>query len=94
MGCDEAGKQHTKSFEGRSTQNGWSPRKGRKLVRGGWIDPLAGKVTFAAFRNMTSRLAPSTIDTRFTIVRGVFRAAVADRLIARDPTAGVVRRTP
>ncbi|MCR1781903.1 site-specific integrase [Nocardioides carbamazepini] len=41
-------------------------------------------------KNMTSRLAPTTIDTRFTIVRGVFRAAVADRLIASDPTVGVV----
>ena len=41
-------------------------------------------------KNMSSRLAATTIDTRFTIVRGVFRAAVADRLIARDPTAGVV----
>ena len=39
---------------------------------------------------MTARLAPTTIDTRFTIVRGVFRAAVADRLIASDPTVGVV----
>ena len=39
---------------------------------------------------MTARLAPTTIDTRFTIVRGVFRTAVADRLIASDPTAGVV----
>ena len=35
-------------------------------------------------------LAPTTIDTRFTIVRGVFRAAVADRIIAHDPTVGVV----
>lgn len=41
-------------------------------------------------KNMTARLAPTTIDTRFTIVRGVFRAAVADRLIASDPTMGVV----
>jgi integrase len=41
-------------------------------------------------KNMTARLAPTTIDTRFTIVRGVFRAAVADRLIAGDPTLGVV----
>jgi integrase len=41
-------------------------------------------------KNMTARLAPTTIDTRFTIVRGVFRAAVADRLIASDPTVGVV----
>ena len=39
---------------------------------------------------MLATLAPTTIDTRFTIVRGVFRAAVADRLIASDPTVGVV----
>jgi integrase len=41
-------------------------------------------------KGMTATLAPTTIDTRFTIVRGVFRAAVADRLIASDPTVGVV----
>ena len=41
-------------------------------------------------KQMTTTLAPSTIDTRFTIVRGLFRAAVADRLIASDPTVGVV----
>lgn len=41
-------------------------------------------------KQMMAVLAPSTIDTRFTIVRGVFRAAVADRLIAHDPTVGVV----
>ena len=39
---------------------------------------------------MTTKLAPTTIDTRFTIVRGVFRAAAADRLIPGDPTIGVV----
>lgn len=33
--------------------------------------------------------APTTIKTRFVIVRSVFRAAVADRVIATDPTAGV-----
>ncbi len=39
---------------------------------------------------MAVNLAATTIDTRFTIVRGVFRAAVADRLIPTDPTMGVV----
>lgn len=39
---------------------------------------------------MVSYLAPTTIDTRFTIVRGVFRAAVADRIIPSDPSIGVV----
>lgn len=131
---DEAGKQHTKSFNRQSDAKRWVATEEAKVVRGDWIDPSAGKVTFAAFygdwaprqvwlsntrenadlataqvtfgdlplrairrshieawvKNMTARLAPTTIDTRFTIVRGVFRAAVADRLIAGDPTIGVV----
>jgi integrase len=41
-------------------------------------------------KQMSATLAPTTIDTRFTIVRGVFRAAVADRLIPSDPSVGVV----
>ncbi len=41
-------------------------------------------------KQMSATLAPTTIDTRFTIVRGVFRAAVADRLIPNDPSVGVV----
>lgn len=41
-------------------------------------------------KQMSAGLAPTTIDTRFTIVRGVFRAAVADRLIPSDPSIGVV----
>ena len=131
---DEAGKQHTKSFKRQVDAKRWVATEESKVVRGDWIDPAAGKVTFAAFyadwaprqvwlsstrenadlatagvtfgemplrsirrshveawvKHMTARLAPTTIDTRFTIVRGVFRAAVADRLIASDPTVGVV----
>jgi integrase len=34
-------------------------------------------------------IAPGTIKTRYNNVRGVFRAAVRDRLIARDPTEAV-----
>ena len=34
--------------------------------------------------------APTTIKTRFVIVRSVFRAAVSDRVIARDPSIGVI----
>lgn len=131
---DEAGKQHTKSFKRQVDAKRWVATEESKVVRGDWIDPAAGKITFATFytdwaprqvwlsstrenadlatagvtfgdmplrsirrshveawvKNMTARLAPTTIDTRFTIVRGVFRAAVADRLIASDPTMGVV----
>jgi integrase len=38
---------------------------------------------------MSTRLAASTIKTRFLSVRSVFRAAIRDRLIATDPTVGV-----
>jgi integrase len=38
---------------------------------------------------MSAKWAPTTIKTRFVIVRSVFRAAVADRVIAADPTDGV-----
>ncbi|KQY55756.1 integrase [Aeromicrobium sp. Root495] len=41
-------------------------------------------------KEMSERLAPTTIKTRFVIVRSVFRAAVADRVIASDPCLGVV----
>ncbi|WP_319804511.1 tyrosine-type recombinase/integrase [Nocardioides malaquae] len=38
---------------------------------------------------MSAKWAPTTIKTRFVIVRSVFRAAVADRVIAADPSDGV-----
>lgn len=40
-------------------------------------------------KQMTATLAPTTIETRFVIVRSVFRAAVGDKLITDDPCAGV-----
>ncbi len=131
---DEAGKQHTKSFKRKIDASRWVTTEEAKVVRGDWVDPNAGRVTFASFysdwaprqvwlsstrenadlaasgvsfaemplrsirrshieswvKQMTAKLAPTTIDTRFTIIRGVFRAAVADRLIPSDPTIGVV----
>lgn len=47
-------------------------------------------------KSMSDGWAPTKIKTRFVIVRSVFRAAVADHLIAADPTVGVAlprRRT-
>ena len=38
---------------------------------------------------MAVNRAPTTIKTRFVIVRSVFRAAVSDRVIANDPSIGV-----
>lgn len=130
---DEAGKQHTKSFKRQIDAKRWVATEEAKVVRGDWVNPAAGKVTFSAFyadwsprqvwlsstrenadlaiagvtfgemplrsirrshveswvKAMSTSLAASTIDTRFTIARGVFRAAVADRLIPSDPTVGV-----
>lgn len=131
---DEAGKQHTKSFKRQIDAKRWVATEEAKVVRGDWVNPAAGKVTFAAFyadwatrqvwlsntrenadlvvagvtfgdiplrtirrshieawvKHMAARLAATTIDTRYTIIRSIFRAAVADQLIARDPTDGVV----
>jgi hypothetical protein len=114
---DEAGKQHTKSFKRQIDAKRWIATEEAKVVRGDWVNPAAGKVTFAAFyadwsprqvwvsstrenadlaiarvtfaemplrsirrshvegwvKKMSGVLAPTTIDTRFTIVRGVFR---------------------
>jgi integrase len=38
---------------------------------------------------MSTTLAASTIKTRYVIVRSAFRAAVADKVIASDPSAGI-----
>jgi integrase len=40
-------------------------------------------------KTMSIELAPTTIKTRYVIVRSVFRAAVADRIIASDPSEGI-----
>lgn len=41
-------------------------------------------------KSMDSSLAPGTVKTRFNNVRNVLRAAVRDRMIASDPSEGVV----
>lgn len=131
---DEAGKQHTKSFKRQVDAKRWVATEEAKVVRGDWVNPAAGKLTFSAFyadwasrqvwlsntrenadlaasgvtfggmslrsirrshveawvKHIAASLAATTIDTRFTIIRSVFRAAVADQLINRDPTDGVV----
>jgi hypothetical protein len=44
-----AGKQHTKSFKTQIDAKRWVATEESKVVRGDWIDPAAGRVTFAAF---------------------------------------------
>ena len=46
---DEVGKQHTKSFKRQIDAKRWVATEEAKVVRGDWIDPSAGKITFAAF---------------------------------------------
>ncbi len=43
----------------------------------------------AWIKTMAEGWAPTTIKTRFVIVRSVFRAAVSDRVIVSDPSIGV-----
>ena len=43
----------------------------------------------AWIKTVAAAWAPTTVKTRFVIVRSVFRAAVSDRIIANDPSVGV-----
>ena len=43
----------------------------------------------AWIKTVATAWAPTTVKTRFVIVRSVFRAAVSDRIIANDPSIGV-----
>jgi integrase len=81
----------------------WAPRQLWVPSTRANADLATGSVTFAdlpmkAIRRshveawvmtMSTQWAPSTTKTRFVIVRSVFRAAVADRVISSDPSLGV-----
>jgi integrase len=81
----------------------WAPRQLWVPSTRANADLATGSVTFAdlpmkAIRRshveawvkaMSTQWAPSTIKTRFVVVRSVFRAAVADRVIGTDPSIGV-----
>ncbi|SER80272.1 Site-specific recombinase XerD [Pedococcus cremeus] len=134
------GKQYQRTFKRQAEAQRWLRDQVASLDRGAWIDPSAGRITFADyFARWSARqvwtdgthkamslavrstpfgdvqirhiaatdveawvkamsqpsderarpLAPGTIKTRFTNVRAVFRAAVRDEVIAKDPTEGV-----
>lgn len=82
----------------------WAPRQLWVPSTRANADLATGSVTFAdlplkAIRRshveawvkaISTQWAPTTIKTRFVIVRSVFRAAVADRVISADPSVGVV----
>lgn len=131
---DEAGKEHARHFKRKVEAQRWLDEVTTAVVTGAYVDPKAGKVTFARFydewserqiwvpstrvnagrvratvpfgdlpmkairrshveswvKTMTAGgLAASTIKTRFIVLRSLFRAAVADRVIVTDPSLGV-----
>ena len=130
---DEVGSEHSRHFDRRIDAQRWLDEVAASVVTGIYVDPNAGKITFASFyaewserqlwvrktrenadlairstsfadlpmksirrshvekwvKEMTERLAPTTIKTRYVIVRSVFRAAVVDKIIAADPSVGV-----
>ncbi|CAN5411687.1 site-specific integrase [soil metagenome] len=130
---DELGSERSRHFERRIDAQRWLDEVATSVVTGVYVDPNAGKVTFASFyadwserqlwvrttrqnadlavrtaafadmplksirrshveswiKTMTERLAPTTIKTRYVIIRSVFRAAVVDKIIVADPSAGV-----
>lgn len=132
---DEGGKEHARHFARKIDGQRWLDEVTAAVVTGQYVDPAAGRVTFAGYygqwsgrqvwapgtaramslaarsvtfadvplarirrshveqwvKTMTAaKLKPGTIKTRVNNVRSVLRAAVRDRLIASDPSAGVV----
>jgi integrase len=131
---DPSGKEHAKHFARRIDGQQWLDRQAAALVSDQWVDPKAGRITFAGYfrewagrqvwvpgtvRSMdlvvrtvpfadtglsrirrshveawvksmdTAGLAAGTVRMRVNNARAVFRAAVRDRVIVRDPTEGV-----
>lgn len=131
---DTDGKEHARHFPRKIDAQQWLDTVTASVVRGDYIDPRAGVVTFAAFyaswsalqlwesgtrenmdlvakqatfadmelrkirrthveawvQHMVGRdLGPRTIHTRVSHARSVFRAAVRDQIIPRDPSDGV-----
>ena len=137
---DEAGREHARHFDRRVDAARWLDEITAALVVGDYVDPGAGRITFADwFDQWTDRqvwaegtviaarraagsvtfadlplrrirashvqqwvrtmaqpapgrgrgLAPTTIRTRFNYVHMALRAAVTDRVIRADPSAGV-----
>lgn len=131
---DEGGKEHARHFARKIDGQRWLDEVTAAVVTGQYVDPAAGRVTFAGYygqwsgrqvwapntaramslaarsvtfadvplgrirrshveqwvKGMTAAgLKPGTIKTRVNNVRSVLRAAVRDRLIAADPSAGV-----
>jgi integrase len=82
---------------------GWAPRQVWVPATRLNADQATGSFSFADLpmksirrshveawvKAMSTTLAPTTIKTRYVIVRSVFRAAVADRVIASDPSEGI-----
>jgi integrase len=142
---DDGGKEHARHFDRKVDAQRWLDEVTASQITGQYVDPRAGKVTFAAYFEDYARrqvwlpgtdaavrlaagsvpfgdvalrslrrshielwvkamqsgrvkgkstrehpgLSPGTIRTRVQCVRGVLRAAVADRLIAVNPCDGV-----
>jgi integrase len=131
---DPIGKEHARHFDRKVDAQNWLDRQTAALVSDQWVDPKAGRITFAGYfrewagrqvwvpgtvRSMdlvvrtvpfadmalsrirrshveawvksmdTAGLAAGTIRTRVNNARAVFRAAVRDRVIPRDPSEGV-----
>jgi integrase len=127
---DEAGKEHARHFKKKGQADRWLDEITADVLTGRYVDPGAGKITFAAYfekfmalqtyedttikamrlavkgvpfadhslnrirrshiqawvKALRAGLADSTVRTRFTNVRTVFKAAMDDKRISEDPT--------
>lgn len=131
---DEDGREHARHFARKIDAQQWLDTVTASVVRGDYVDPNAGRVTFREFYRSWSALqiwesgtregmdlvpkqapfadtelrrirrshveawvqemvqrgfAPQTVHTRVGNARTVFKAALDDQVIARDPSQGV-----
>lgn len=131
---DADGKEHARHFKRKIDAQQWLNTVTASVVRGDYVDPNAGKITFrdfyadwakvqlwesgtrenmdlvakqATFADMELRkvrrshvdawvqhmvgrkMAPRTVQTRVGHAKSVFKAAVRDQVIPRDPSEGV-----
>lgn len=85
-------------FEDWSGRQVWAPstlRTARIAMKGCTftqvpLDRVRRSHVEAWVKAMSADLAPTTVETRMRYIRGVLRGAVRDRVLASDPSAGVV----
>lgn len=92
---DEAGKEHARHFKRKVDAQGWIDEETAGLVRGDWIDPRQGKLTFDEwFADWSARQvwADGTLEAARQAAVSVTFGAVPMRLVLRSHVEAWVKQ--